>query len=107
MYCQHCGEQIDDKAVLCPHCGTAVKEQTPSFAEKDYARFGFGVLGFFIPLAGFILFLCFEREKPLRARAAGRGALIGFILWVLFIIALIATAVLLPLWLIEAPELLA
>lgn len=21
MYCTHCGQQIDDQAVLCPHCG--------------------------------------------------------------------------------------
>lgn len=26
MYCKNCGQQIDDKAVICIHCGVAVQE---------------------------------------------------------------------------------
>lgn len=26
MYCRNCGQQIDDKAVVCIHCGVAVQE---------------------------------------------------------------------------------
>ena len=26
MYCKNCGKQIDDKAVICVHCGVAVAE---------------------------------------------------------------------------------
>lgn len=26
MYCKNCGQQIDDKAVICVHCGVSVKE---------------------------------------------------------------------------------
>lgn len=26
MYCKNCGQQIDDKAVVCIHCGVATKE---------------------------------------------------------------------------------
>lgn len=25
MYCQKCGKEIDDEAVVCPHCGVATK----------------------------------------------------------------------------------
>ena len=28
MYCPNCGEQIDDKAVVCPKCGVPVKNAT-------------------------------------------------------------------------------
>ena len=41
--------------------------------------FGWALLGFFIPLAGLILFLCWKKKQPGKARSAGRGALIGFI----------------------------
>ena len=27
MFCKKCGKEIDDKAVVCVHCGVAVKEQ--------------------------------------------------------------------------------
>ena len=30
MYCQKCGQQIDDEAVMCPHCG----ELTVNYAEQ-------------------------------------------------------------------------
>lgn len=25
MYCQKCGKEIDDEAIVCPHCGVATK----------------------------------------------------------------------------------
>lgn len=27
MYCKNCGQQIDDKAVVCIHCGVATREE--------------------------------------------------------------------------------
>lgn len=29
MYCRNCGQQIDDKAVVCIHCGVATKDPEP------------------------------------------------------------------------------
>ena len=37
------------------------------------------VLGFFVPLAGLILYAVWKDEKPLTARALGKFALLGFI----------------------------
>ena len=75
MYCPNCGEQIDDKAVICPKCGVPTKIMT----QDDTPSKGFAVLGFFIPLLGFILYLVWKSETPLKAKSAGKGALIGFI----------------------------
>ena len=47
--------------------------------EKEGSKFGWGVLGFFIPLVGLILFLVWMKDKKRAAKAAGIGALIGFI----------------------------
>ncbi|MCD8372057.1 MAG: zinc ribbon domain-containing protein [Clostridia bacterium] len=32
MYCKNCGKEIDDKAVMCPHCGTVLDE---SFMKRN------------------------------------------------------------------------
>ena len=74
MYCPNCGEQIDDKAVVCPKCGVPVKNAT---APDD-------VLGFLFPIIGLILYLVWKSERPLRAKSAGKGALIGFIVGIVF-----------------------
>lgn len=34
MYCYNCGEQIDDKAVVCVHCGVAVGELKRSYSDS-------------------------------------------------------------------------
>lgn len=75
MYCKYCGAQIDDRAVICPKCGAPVKNT----ALDDAPNMGYAVLGFFFPLVGFILYLVWKPNRPLRAKSAGKGALIGFI----------------------------
>ena len=47
------------------------------------SKFGWGVLGFFIPLVGLILFLVWMKTKPKSSKASGIGALIGFIVGLL------------------------
>jgi len=43
---------------------------------------GYAVLGFFIPVVGLILYLVWKDQTPLRAKSAGKGALIGVIVQV-------------------------
>ena len=77
MYCPNCGEQIDDKAVVCPKCGVPVNGKRTD--PEDAPIIGFAILSFFIPVVGLILFLVWKNSCPLRARSAGKGALIGAI----------------------------
>ena len=63
--------------------------------ENEQASAGWGVLGFFFPLVGLILYISWYDKHRKRAKIAGKGALIGVIaavvLWVLtFLIGLIA-----------------
>jgi hypothetical protein len=53
---------------------------------NDSGSIGWGVLGFFIPLVGLILFLVWKDTKPKSAKAAGIGALISVGVGVLFYI---------------------
>lgn len=73
-FCSKCGKEIVEEAVVCPHCGCAVTETKPD----DTPSMGFAVLGFFLPLIGFILYLIWKEKTPKKAKSAGKGALIGF-----------------------------
>ena len=95
MYCNNCGEQIDDKAVICPKCGVPVNNRN---LTNDAPSAGFAVLCFFIPLLGLILYLIWKDEYPLKAKSCGKGALISVIvsgvltLFYAIIIAIVAAA---------------
>ena len=54
---------------------------------------GYAVLGFFIPVVGLILYLVWKDETPLRAKSAGKGALIGVITGVVLSIVLTVISV--------------
>ena len=86
MFCKNCGKEIDDKAAICPNCGvpTETTAVTPGATHNaaDAPSTGFAFLGFFFPLVGLILFLCFQKTTPVRAKAIGKWALIGFIVGV-------------------------
>lgn len=79
-YCRFCGKPISDVAVICPACGA---QQGAGVAHKaDNGGFLWGLLGFFIPIAGLILYLMWKDERPRTAKAAGIGALVSAILGV-------------------------
>lgn len=46
--------------------------------EPAKGNFGWAVLGFFIPLAGWILYFVWKNDKPGDANMAGIGGLVGF-----------------------------
>ena len=82
-FCTKCGQQILDDAVICVHCGCPVEDaqspKTSAPTEVDAPNAGFAVLGFFIPLVGLILYLVNMNTFPLKAKSAGKGALISVI----------------------------
>ena len=52
--------------------------------ENEQASAGWGVLGFFFPVVGLILYLVWYDNHRKRAKTAGKGALIGVIAYVVF-----------------------
>ncbi len=75
-YCQQCGSQLVDQAVVCPNCGCTVQE--PINQQEDKPSTGLNILAFLFPLVGLILYLCFQKTTPVRAKAIGKWALDGF-----------------------------
>ena len=85
MFCKKCGKEILDDAVICVHCGCSTQNNNLVVANtNDAPSTGRAVLGFFIPLAGLIVWLINKDTKPLMAKSAGKGALIGFIISIVF-----------------------
>lgn len=97
-YCEKCGAALPDESAFCTSCGAAVNAQpqpqvtpqpqqtyvAPQQPAVDTGSFGWAVLGFFIPLVGLILFLVWKNEKPLSAKKAGIGAIVGVVAYIVF-----------------------
>ena len=102
MYCWNCGKEIEEEAFFCVHCG--VKTDRSSYInnnnnskrarEDDASSAGYGVLGFFFPIVGLILWLVWNNEYPKRAKSAGVGALVSVLVGV--VISVIAVAIVVP-----------
>ena len=75
-YCRKCGALIDDYAAVCPKCGT------PQNGGPNNP-----------PPAGLILFLIWKDTKPRTAKAAGIGALVCVIAYVLMYVAAAALGI--------------
>lgn len=84
MYCKNCGDEIDDKAVICPHCGVSQKGSNTNSDVIDSGGFGWGLLGCCIPVVGLILFLVWKDSKPRTSKAAGIGALVALGCYIAF-----------------------
>ena len=96
-YCSNCGKELIDEAVVCTGCGV---QQTPVGSLKDKGGFGWGLLGFLVPIAGLLLYLLWQNTHPKNAKAAGKGALwyviisaILVVLYISFIIFLIVSGI--------------
>lgn len=85
-YCYNCGNKLEDNAYVCPKCGVLVKKDTTNNTNVDTGSFGWGILGFFVPLVGLVLYLSWRDDRPKDAKKAGLGALISTIIYAVFIV---------------------
>lgn len=81
-YCPYCGNAIAPNAAVCLHCGQSVMRHATG--SDDTGSFGWAVLGFFVPVAGLILWLLWKDSAPRNAKKAGLGALLSTIVSVVF-----------------------
>lgn len=79
MYCQHCGQEVREDAVVCIHCGCSVNTANQSPKEEDKKDKLLAEVSFLIPIVGLIIYCSDKDEKPIRAKYCGRFALYGFI----------------------------
>ncbi len=95
LFCPNCGMRFSGQKKYCDQCGTQLsvlwQNGDPYYEQPgppagysagagiDAPSFGAAVIGFFIPLAGLILFLSWQYTFPMKAKSAGKGALAGVI----------------------------
>jgi len=84
-YCSNCGTQLNSDQDVCLKCGKNIsKSNFDTVVGQDNGSIGWGLLGFFFPFIGFILYFIWKETKPLNAKAAGKGSLIGVLLAVVY-----------------------
>ncbi|MDE7209140.1 MAG: DUF4190 domain-containing protein [Clostridia bacterium] len=101
MYCANCGSEIDDRAVIYPHCGVATGKATnDASTSNNLAVIGF-VLSFFISLAGLICSIMgYKKSAELNGKGKGLSlagiiiSVISMVAYVIYLVVLIATAIL-------------
>lgn len=82
MYCKNCGKEINDKAVVCVHCGVAtgvpVNGGQMNYADEP-ASSGLIVLSVLFPLIGIIMGLVYNSNGKKKAgNTYIKAALISF-----------------------------
>ncbi len=72
--------------IICAFWFSSRAEMSASVNGEDTPSAGYAILGFLIPLVGLILYLSAKDKTPLKARSAGRGALAGVAVSLVFYI---------------------
>ena len=109
VFCASCGKELSASEEFCSDCG---KQRTipaqgaqPTYQQPVYPQMGYvqdapsggmTALGFFFPIVGLILYLVWKDQTPLKAHSAGKGALIGVIVWTALSILLGILSVVIP-----------
>lgn len=109
VFCSGCGRELSPEEDFCSVCG---KQRTmlaqggqPTFQQPVYQQMGYvqdapsggmAALGFFFPIVGLILYLVWKDQTPLKAHSAGKGALIGVIVWTALSVLLGILSVVIP-----------
>lgn len=84
MFCQHCGKEIHDDAVICIHCGCLVQttrhiidnQPTKLPHPKENAALAYSIVGFilcWIPVVGLILSIIAIRLVKVISEDVGLG----------------------------------
>ena len=75
-FCQYCGKEVMDEAVLCVHCGCSLGKH---YNLVDEVSVGLCVLSAFFPIFGFVYWPVNHSKTPKRAAACGITAIVAFV----------------------------
>ena len=87
-FCQHCGKEILDEAIVCVGCGCSIQPaNTIKPVEIDETvSIGLVVLAVLIPLFGIIYWPVKNKTRPKCAKACGIAGIISWIVYLAFMI---------------------
>lgn len=109
MYCQNCGNELQENSVVCSRCGySPIKRTTESTQNipftptktKDKKSFLLALIGFFFPLIALLIALCIRNDYPLKTKSLIKGVIalcvtlvILIVLYFLFVLLLMIFSV--------------
>ncbi len=84
-FCQHCGKEIMENAMICVNCGCAVQESNQTIiSPNDQVSVGLVILSVLIPLFGIIYWPVKHKETPRKAKACGIAGIISWVVGIIF-----------------------
>ena len=78
MFCEKCGKEVHQEAVVCVHCGCALKSTSTSSINNESLDGGVKVLSFCFPIVGIVLYFVHQNSAPQKSTDACHMALWGF-----------------------------
>jgi len=84
MFCQKCGNEVNNESILCEHCGNSLKTPTESqtknqpLVNNEPLDGGVKVISFCFPIVGGILYFVHQKSAPQKSKDACHMALWGF-----------------------------
>jgi uncharacterized membrane protein YvbJ len=83
MFCKNCGQEIDDNADICIHCGVATGKRSSLGNTIDSPSHLAGIASCCFPIAGIILYFIWKDEKPKSASLVCKWMIGGTIAWII------------------------
>lgn len=83
-YCQHCGKEVLDDAVICMSCGCSVTNKPDTEVDESVSA-GLVILAVLIPLFGIIYWPVKAKTRPKCAVACGVAAIISWAVYFVFL----------------------
>jgi len=77
MFCEKCGKEVLDEAVVCVHCGCSLKSTNESNINNEPLDGVVQVVSFCFPIVGGILWLVHKNSAPQKSKDACNAALWG------------------------------
>lgn len=82
MFCRKCGQEVDDEAVVCVHCGCATKDEPKKIQDPNLnmSKTGWGVMAsLFLGLIGLLIGFMLYPEGTIARKTFIKGWVVTFI----------------------------
>ena len=79
MFCKNCGQEINDKAAICIHCGCTTGNNSVEESLAGESKKGLGILmGIFLGLIGLVIGICLYPANSVERKTFIKGWGIAF-----------------------------
>lgn len=88
MFCQKCGAEINDEAIVCIKCGCSTEKKPSVSTDSNGPKTGLGILfALFLGLIGLIIGICLYKENTIARQTFITGWTLTFIFsWACYLI---------------------